>query len=45
MDGDIAVILDPTQKQVLLSRGMPEERIIVVPQELIMVANTAVSQS
>ena len=30
---DIAVILDPSKKQTLLNKGVPEENIIVVPDE------------
>lgn len=35
---DIAVLLDPSQKEALLHKGMPPERILVVPEEVLKVA-------
>lgn len=42
---DIAVVLDPSKKQTLLNKGVPEENIIVVPDEVLSVLTKKVDES
>ncbi|KKQ52730.1 MAG: hypothetical protein UT19_C0003G0067 [Candidatus Woesebacteria bacterium GW2011_GWB1_39_10b] len=43
-DNDIAVILDPSKKQSLVNRGVPEENIIVVPDIVLDVLDKKVEE-
>lgn len=42
---DVAVILDPNRKQGLIDLGIPEERIIIVPELVYSVLDSAVEKS